>query len=260
MWIFIYIFAFIVSFITSIVLKLNYNPLSKEFSVDWSDKIGTVHEDLTYGEGIFNKFDLYVPADNSRDTYGLIVYLHAGGFTSGDKSDDSEILKWIYSKGYVAAGINYTLRSEKYPNANVYSQSIEIKESIPHVISAAKNLGYHIDEMAISGGSTGGCLALLYAYRDAQTSPVPIKMVFEAVGPSSFYPEDWKYYGLDKNYESAKTLFSTMAGKKIESEFGTPEYDEEIKDISALLWIDENTIPTLMIYGKHDKIQPYESS
>lgn len=264
MWGFIYVFTFIATFVGSVVFKIKHDPFGGEFTVDWNDSIGKVYTDISYGEGKANKFDLYVPADNSRPSYGLIVYLHAGGFTSGDKSDDSEILKWLCSKGYVTAGINYTLFSDEYPDANVYSQSMEIKESIPYVIAEAKKLGYSIDEMAISGGSAGGCLALLYAYRDANTSPVPVKMVFEAVGPSSFYPEDWKSYGLDLRNEktdaAARELFGTMVGKEIKSEFGTPEYEEDIKDISALLWIDKNTVPTLLAYGKYDKVQPYEGS
>ena len=260
MWGVIYILSFIIVFIASVIFKITYNPYSGEFSVDWNDSVGTVYTDIIYGKGEANKFDLYVPADNSRNSYGLIVYLHAGGFTSGDKSDDSQMLEWLCSKGYVTAGINYTLFSEENPDASVYSQSMEIKESMPYVVAEAEKLGYHIDAMAISGGSAGGCLALLYAYRDAAASPVPIKMVFEAVGPSSFYPEDWKSYGLDQNMDAAKELFGTMAGKEIESEFGTPSYDEEMKDISALLWVNPNTVPTLMAYGKHDKFQPYEGS
>ena len=89
-------------------------------------------------------------------------------------------------------------------------------------------------------------------------------MVFEAVGPSSFYPEDWKSYGLgigsEESDAAARGLFGAMAGREIGAVFGTPEYDEEIKDISALLWVDENTVPTLMAYGKYDKVQPYEGS
>ena len=212
-----------------------------------------------------NKFDLYVPADNTKESYGLVVYLHAGGFTAGDKSGDEQILKWLCSKGYVAAGINYTLRDEAHTEANVYSQSIEIKESMPVVIAESEKLGYHIDEMSIGGGSAGHCLAMLYAYRDAELSPVPVRMVFGAVGPSSFYPEDWGCYGLDKNTEESKEaaagLFSVMAGKEIISDmFGTPEYDEAIKDISALLWIDENTVPSVLAYGKYDKVQSFEAS
>lgn len=266
LWGLMYIGVFFVVFIVSAAIKITQKPSwAKDYTVDWNDTVGTVHTDLFYGEKDANKFDLYLPADSSKDSYGLVVYLHAGGFTTGDKTDDASMLQWLCAKGYVAAGINYTLQSESNPGANVYTQSMEIKASMPYVIAAAEKLGYHIDEMAISGGSAGGCLALLYAYRDADTSPVPVKMVFEAVGPSSFYPEDWTNYGFDQNTEEAKAgaagLFSVMAGKEIKTEWlGTARYDEEIKDISALLWVNENTVPTLMAYGMYDSVQPYAAS
>lgn len=66
--------------------------------------------------------------------------------------------------------------------------------------------------MAMSGGSAGVCLAMLYAYRDATESPVPVKLLFEMVGPSSFYAEDWGIYGLDKSTEAAAELFGVMGG------------------------------------------------
>lgn len=50
------------------------------------------------------------------------------------------------------------------------------------VVAEAAKLGYPVNEMAIGGGSAGGCLALLYAYRDTAESPVPVRFVFEAVG------------------------------------------------------------------------------
>lgn len=159
---------------------------AKEYTVPQDREIGTVYRDLAYGKGPSNKFDLYLPADDTKESYGLVVYLHAGGFTAGDKKDDEEMLRWLCSKGYVAAGINYTLRDEAHPEASVYSQSVEIRESIPFVIAEAKARGYSIDEMAIGGGSAGHCLAMLYGYRDADTSPVPVRMVFGAVGPPAF--------------------------------------------------------------------------
>lgn len=261
LWGFIYVGVFIAVFIISAIFKMTYSPLAKEFTVNWDDSVGKIYTDISYGEKEANKFDLYVPADDSRESYGLIVFLHPGGFTTGDKSGDAQILQWLCSKGYVTAGINYTFRDEEHPEASVYSQSIEIKESMPYVVAKAEKLGYKIDEMSIGGGSAGGCLALLYAYRDADTSPVPVKMVFEAVGPSCFYPEDWESYGLDKSPEAAAELFGVMAGKTITPDmFGTPRYDEEIKDISAVLWVDEDTVPTLCAYGVYDKIQPFKGS
>lgn len=262
MFVCICILVFIVSFASSAIFKIMYrSPELRKYSVKWSDEIGKTYSDFSYGEKPAHTFDLYVPADNTKDTYGLIVYLHAGGFSTGDKSDDKAMLEWLCSLGYVAAGVNYTLFNEENPDANIHTQSMEIKRSIPYVLQAAKKLGYNIDRMAMAGGSAGGCLALIYAYRDADASPVPVKMVFEGVGPSSFYPEDWKSYGFDRNKEAAAALFSQMTGKTITADmFGTRAYEELIKDTSALFWVGEHTVPTVMAYGMHDKLQPYEGS
>ena len=261
-FILICVIAFVVSFVGSAAFKMVYTPRElRKYTVNWSDEIGKAYTDFSYGNGAANKFDLYVPADNSKETYGLIVYLHAGGFRTGDKSEDAKMLQWLCSLGYVTAGINYTLNSEENPAANVYTMSMEIKESIPYVVEEAKRLGYTIDRMAMSGGSAGGCLALIYAYRDAKDSPVPVRMVFEGVGPSSFYPEDWKSYGLDKNPAAAATFFSYMCGKHITPDmFGTEAYDEVMREVSPLLCVDENTVPSVLAYGVHDTFQPYEAS
>lgn len=139
LFIFLCIAVFVVVFVISLGIKLIRKPAwSKEYSVEWSDKIGTIHKDIAYGDEPANKFDLYVPADNTKENYGLVVYIHAGGFTSGDKSDDKDMLQWLCSKGYLAAGINYTLRDDNNPNASVLTQSNEIKASIPVVVEEAK--------------------------------------------------------------------------------------------------------------------------
>ena len=126
MWGFIYVVVFLAAFLASAVMKMTADPFHGKYTVKWDESVGTVYADLSYGEGAANKFDLYVPADSSRDSYGLAVYLHAGGFTTGDKQDDRAMLQWLCSKGYVAAGINYALRDEAHPEASVYSQSVEI--------------------------------------------------------------------------------------------------------------------------------------
>ena len=99
MWGLIYVGAFLVSFAASAVLKVTCPPLGDKYSVRWDDSVGAVYTGLSYGEGDANKFDLYLPADSTKGTYGQVVYLHAGGFTSGDKSDDAGMLQWLCSKG-----------------------------------------------------------------------------------------------------------------------------------------------------------------
>lgn len=265
-WFLIYSLIFLIVFAGSVLFKVTYQPAwTKEYKVEWSEAIGKVYRDIPYGDKEANTFDIYVPADTGKQNYSLVVYLHAGGFTTGDKADDKEMLQWLTSKGYVAVGINYTLRNEDNPDTSVYSQSIEIRDSLPKVVEKAKELGYPINQMAISGGSAGHALAMIYAYRDADLAPVPIKMLFGAVGPSSFYPEDWSSYGFDKGTDetnqAAANLFGIMAGKEISPDlFGTPAYEEAVKDISALLWVNESTVPSLLAYGKYDTVQPYAAS
>ena len=260
LWGFIYVTTFLVVFVVSAVIKITCTPVLDAYQVDWNDSVGTSYTDLSYGEGDANKFDLYVPADKSQNTYGLVVYLHAGGFTGGDKKEDTQILQWLCSKGYVAAGINYTLKNETN-GASVYSQSVEIRESIPYVISEAEKLRYKLDRMAISGGSAGGCLALIYAYRDADTSPLPVRMVFEGVGPADFHQEDWSTYGLDQNDEACAVMFSAMSGTMISpEEIADGSYLQKVKPISAVDWVTKNAPPAVMIYGKHDTVQPFAAS
>ena len=263
MFIFICILVFTVSVFIGAISKVVIKPAwAKKYNVEWSDTIGTLYEDISYGDGELNKFDLYLPKDDSKESYGLVVYLHAGGFTSGDKKYDRNMLAWLCSKGYVAVGINYTLRTEDN-DKSVYSQSMEIKESIPKVIEEAEKHGYKIDGITMSGGSAGGALAMLYAYRDAEESPVPVKLLFEMVGPSSYFVEDWDNYGLgqdtDESREAGAGLFSVMGGVEI-----TPEmikdgsYQELLKPISAYTFVNEKSVPSVLLYGKYDRIQPFK--
>ena len=261
MWGFIYVITFVVVFVASAIFKMTYDPSHVAYKVDWDESVGTVHSDLTYGDGDANKFDLYLPADSSKESYGLVVYLHAGGFTSGDKKDDTQMLQWLCSKGYVAAGINYTLFSEQNPTANVYSQSVEIRDAIPVVIEEAVKCGYDIDKMAIAGGSAGHALAMIYAYRDASQAPVPVVLTFGGVGPASFYQEDWGVFGLDQSDEACAGLFSVMAGTEITpTEVGNGSYLEKVKPISAADWVTEDAPATVVAYGTHDKMQPFLAS
>lgn len=260
MWGFIYVFAFLIVFAVGAVSKFTGASMGSAYDTKWDDSMGTIRTDIPYGEGESCKFDLYLPADDTKEAYGLAIYLHAGGFTTGDKSDDQNILAWLCSKGYVAAGINYTLRTEKN-SANVLTQSNEIKAAVPQVIEAAEKAGYHIDKMTVAGGSAGHALAMIYAYRDGADAPVPVVLTFGAVGPSSFYREDWGIFGLDQSDEAAAELFGVMAGVEITpEEIADGSYLEKVKPIAAASWITPDSPPTVVAYGTHDKMQPFLAS
>lgn len=56
------IFVFILAFVGGVISKFVIKPSwAKEYSVKWSDELGTLKTDLPYGDGEANKFDLYLP-------------------------------------------------------------------------------------------------------------------------------------------------------------------------------------------------------
>ena len=64
--------------------------------------------------------------------------------------------------------------------------------------------------MTVAGGSAGHTLAMIYAYRDAKESPVPVVFTFDGVGPSCFYVEDWKNFGFDQDTEESRTAAAVL--------------------------------------------------
>ena len=48
--------------------------------------------------------------------------------------------------------------------------------------------------------------------------------------------------------------------KMYEEIHSNPAYDEAVKNISAVAWIDENSPPTVCAYGAHDKVQAFPAS
>lgn len=224
--------------------------------VNWSDSVGTVQTDFAYGDKPAQKFDLYLPADKSRPSYGLVVYLHAGGFTAGNKADDEQILKWFAAKGYVASGIGYTLLSEQHPTASVKSMSDEIRAAMPHVVDKARELGYPIDRMAVGGGSAGHGLAAIYAFRDGADAPVPVAFTFGMVGPTSFEMEG----PTAEPDESSLALMSALSGEHItEDMVKSGTYQEVMKPIEAYRWVNENSPPALFAFGALDRVMPFST-
>ncbi|REE08313.1 acetyl esterase/lipase [Winogradskyella pacifica] len=61
------------------------------------------------------KLDLYYPAEANQNL-PLIVWVHGGGWVSGDKQQSSNYYKILANRGYIVASIDYTIAPEKkYP-------------------------------------------------------------------------------------------------------------------------------------------------
>lgn len=99
----VYIVIIIVTVTATIAL---YNArlgklINAPLQCNWSFSVGSVEKNLRYAEGDFGCYDLYLPADTTA--HSLILFIHGGGFTGGDKADEEPWCKFFTSKGYVTA-------------------------------------------------------------------------------------------------------------------------------------------------------------
>lgn len=264
LWGLVYVATFVIAFVGGMAVNtIAGPPFAGIEPVDWNDSMGTIETDLRYADGPLNTFDLYLPADRARATK-LVLYIHAGGFTGGDKADDASIAESFAAKGYVAATINYSLRSDE-DQTSVTEMTHEIDAGVDAIVSAATERGYDLDGMVVAGGSAGGNLAMTYAYRDAADAPVPVEAVISLVGPASFEPALW--FGFDDDYASDETaeaaagFVSIITGDTVTADMmRTGEYEQYLKPVSPVMLVTPNAPPSLLAYGELDKVAPYAAS
>lgn len=247
----------IVTAVSSYYFSTRIDLLSRAMKND-PDSYSVV-KDLTYGDGKQNNFDLYLPSKKKNSETPLVIWIHGGGFVGGDKNDASSA-KDAATRGYVSASINYTTNSHQHPST-IDQMYGEVKSSVRAVVNEARHHGYPVNQMAIAGQSAGGTLAMMYAFRDGKDSPVPLKFIFQEVGPASFHPEDWvdsdgniNGFGKDK-----KKFLTDLTGAPLTDRVMVDGSYRQLADrISPYHYVSASSVPILMAYGKKDKIVPFK--
>jgi acetyl esterase/lipase len=98
--------------------------------------------------------DLRLPV-TGKPPYPLIIYIHGGGWTSGDKSMFPTVL--LHAHGYATASINYRLSpKDKFP-----AQIVDCKAAVGWLRSHASSLNLDPNRIGVWGASAGGHLAAL---------------------------------------------------------------------------------------------------
>ena len=186
-----------------------------------------------------------------KDHYALILHIHGGGFTAGDKKEGETICKYYASLGYVTASVNYSLIDEShYSNLNVMGD--EILAALDHLVKTAADHGYNITEMATTGESAGGTLALLIGLKYNDKTPVPVRFVMEESGPACFLPELWYP---NATAQEKIDFVNNMTGLNFQpSDLDSEQYREAVDSISPSAFITEDSVPLLLAYGAGDVV------
>ncbi|MAU36696.1 MAG: hypothetical protein CMD14_04925 [Flavobacteriales bacterium] len=221
-----------------------FNSVSKT-TVNYSD----IYNDNEH------KMDVYTPDGDTEINRPVILYMHGGSFTAGDKStsDCVDFCESFAKMGYVTASLNYRLA----PNIINFLTSNETQyETVLKAVSDAKAAvryfrkdfangdSYAIDPNAIfvGGYSAGAVIAIHQAYIDSVI--------------------DLPTSSIDNNGNAfnVQSIVNNVGGAYgIEGDAGNYGYSSDVNGVISFAgginnvnWIDNNDEPLVSIQGTND--------
>ena len=208
-----------------------------------------VYENLRYGDAPRDLVTVYVPKTaKTREDNGVILIIHGGSWTGGEKEDMEPFCKKIAMEGYITATMSYSLCSdETFGEITVFTMLDEIGLCLGRLKEFSDEKGLNITKCATMGYSAGGHISMLYAYTRADEAPIPLVFTASRVGPSDMTPAAWSV--------AAYGLASQLTGVVITEEMKqNGEAEALCRSISPVYFVDGNTVPSIFAYAGNDPI------
>lgn len=117
-------------------------------------RLCAAQEDLRYGSGAKQTYDLYRPLGDAEGR-PLVVFIHGGYWRTLDKRDHSFVVPPLIAAGAVVANMNYDL----CPDITLDAMCDEVIAGVRHCHANAATWGANPDHMVLIGHSAGAHLA-----------------------------------------------------------------------------------------------------
>lgn len=202
---------------------------------------------VAYGTDPLQKADIYLPANRSSNSTKVMIMIHGGAWSVGDKTDFTAFADTIKRRlpDYAIININYRLANAA--NNLFPTQENDVKTAVEFIYS--KRNDYHIsDQFVLLGASAGAHLAMLQAYKYA--SPVRAKAVVDFFGPSDMTA----MYNDPAPFAPPSSIAGVVGG--------TPATHAALyQSSSPLTFIDAQSPPTIIFQGGMDPlVKPSQST
>ncbi len=197
-----------------------------------------------YGTDAAQKMDIYLPEGRSNSSTKVMVLIHGGGWSSGDKTDLNIGIDSIKKRlpDYAIFNINYRLASG---SVNLFpTQENDVKAAIDFILS--KSDEYKISQkLVLLGQSAGAHLALLHGYKNDPGKKV--KAVVSFFGPTDLVA----FYNANILYQ---ILLTAVIGQ-------TPAQNLSIyTQSSPVNFVTPQSPPTILLHGGADVVVPPSQS
>lgn len=194
--------------------------------------------DISYGPDKENIMDAYIPRE--YDDAKVILYLHGGGWTGGDKGElPASLIEELARRKYIVVSMNYRLVRDgknRFP-----AQMEDITQAMAFISRNAGKYHYDGNSFALMGGSAGGHLAMLYAY--GYDTARRVKTVIDLWGPTDLS-------------DKAVRAGNKDADAKVVNLLGVADPQAQLcLDASPYMRINrESGVPTILFHGEEDPL------
>lgn len=204
--------------------------------------------DVPYGSDSAQKMDVYLPAARTVAKTKVLVFIHGGSWSGGDKSEFDQAIVKLQSQlpDYAMFNINYRLSSR---GANRYPvQSNDVKLALDFINKHAAGYMINPNKIGLIGASAGAHLALLQAYRFNKEGR--IKAVVDLFGPTDLT----SLYNNHPFPDASRSVLVNLLGTRPTTNATVYEVASPINFVSA------QSPPTLIFHGGLDIINPIQQS
>ena len=200
-----------------------------------------------YGVNAAKKMDIYLPAGRDSINTKVILFVHGGSWSGGDKNEFDSAIAVLKNKlpDYAMFNMNYRLanRQHRFP-----AQMEDVQSAINFIINKADSYKINVNKIVLIGASAGAHLALLQAYKN--NSDGRIKAVVDLFGPSDLV----SLYNNHPVPAASQPVLINFLG-------ATPVTNSTLyHDASPINYVTSQTVPTLIFHGDADYIVPISQS
>lgn len=197
---------------------------------------------VSYGGDAKQNMDVYLPQGRSTATTKVMVMIHGGSWTGGDKTDLNAFVDTMKRRqpDYAIFNINYRLSST---TANLFpTQENDVKAAMDFIFS--KSTEYRIgNKYILVGASAGAHLALLQGYK--YNTPVVPKAIVSFFGPTDLTD-------MYNNPVAGNTLISVSLAAAVGA---TPTSNPALYfSSSPVNYITSSSPPTILLHGGLDPL------
>jgi len=208
---------------------------------------------------------LFAPEVKRKGGSPLVVYIHGGGWTGGDRykvlrPHIFNVLRGLNKKGVTCASIDYRLA--KPGMATVMDSVADCKDALRFLVNNAERYGIDPERIAVFGESAGGHLCLVTALGDEKNypcdrtiagSPVNVRCV------AAFYP---RVSFSDPELLATQRFSLERVRKDLERILGGPleEKSETIRTLSPIQLLRADSPAIFIAHGDNDDVLPVSNA